>query len=454
MLIGLALSFPTGKDTTLASAKVVALKESIPLELVPSPVTRISSTELGRDGIYRQGKLSGVVPGLLIPDYGASLTSTIYIRGMGSRMENPVLGLYIDGIPVLEKNMYDTDWLSVSSATILRGPQGTLYGRNTMGGVLDLRTISARNLDKPVVSLEYGTANFLRFSGIASSGQHIFSVGFRHSGGYFTNEYKGRACDPYDGLSARWKWENNPTGRFIISNSLHASASKEGGFAYGRYEDGILYPVSYNGESGYKRLSVLEGLRARLSGDMLTLDCAASAQVLADDMKMDQDYTVQDIFSLGQIQKSGALTLEAIVRNSDSSRAWNHLTGVFAFGRSSGLDAPVTFRRDGIQTLILDNANRNIPAEIGYLEISDTEFPVDSYFSITTAGAALFHESSVTEGRWRLTAGIRLDYEAGWMDYDCLSSLHYRFEPIMKTDKAFSLPYSGSLGHSRMQVLP
>ena len=455
LLIGLIVSVHSGKDTTLVPSRITALKESIPLEMVPSPVTRITSKEMTAGGIYRQGKLSGMVPGLYIPDYGASLTSTIYMRGLGSRMENPVMGLYIDGIPVLDKNMYDIDWFSVGSATMLRGPQGTLYGRNTMGGVLDLRTLSPSSLDKTLINLEYGTANYLRVAGTAAFGQNVLSVGFRHTDGYFLNEFKGEPCDPYNGLSVRWKWENDSSKDWLLSNSLHFSASKEGGFAYGLINDGIPGPVSYNGDSGYGRISVLEGLKGRYSGNpSFIIDATVSAQFLADDMRMDQDYTPMDIFTLEQKQKSGAGTVEIVMRKKESKDSWQPLTGIFAFGRHTGMSAPVAFKREGIQTLILDNANSNIPSQIGHLEITDDEFPVDSDFRITTAGAALFHESSLTSGRWRMTAGIRLDYEAAFMRYDCLSNLHYRFVPIMASAKAYSLPYSGSLGHSRMQVLP
>ncbi|MBP3269997.1 MAG: TonB-dependent receptor, partial [Bacteroidales bacterium] len=448
------VSVPVGKDTVLAPSKVTALKESVSLELIPSPVSRINLRQVETGGIFRQGKLSGMIPGLHIPDYGASLTSTIYLRGLGSRMENPVMGLYIDGIPVLDKNMYDVDWLSVSSATMLRGPQGTLYGRNSMGGVLDLRTFSPTSLDKTIFSFEYGTANSLRANGVAAFGNNVVSVGFRHTDGYFINEYKGKPCDPYKGLTAMWKWENDPASDLALSNSLSVSASREGGFAYGLVEDGTRRPVSYNGESGYDRISVLEGLRGRYSGDSFIIDGTVSAQLFADKMVMDQDYTPMDIFTLAQEQKSGSGTIEIVLRKKEGKAFWQPLTGLFAFGRYTAMHAPVTFKRDGIETLILDNANRNIPSQIGHLEISDNQFPVDSDFGIMTAGAAIFHESTLEKGHWRLSAGARLDYETAFMNYDCLSSLHYRFVPTMASDKPFSLPYSGSLGHSRIQVLP
>ena len=120
-------------DTLLQAATVTALKESVSVDRLPSPVTVLREDALQSSNTYRHNRLSGQVPSLYIPEYGASLTSTIYMRGLGSRMENPVMGLYLDGIPVLDKNAYDFDWEGIRNATVLRGPQGTLYGRNAMG---------------------------------------------------------------------------------------------------------------------------------------------------------------------------------------------------------------------------------------------------------------------------------------------------------------------------------
>lgn len=110
VLISLLFTAAPVQDTLLNPATVTALKESVADDKIPAPVSVIRSETLRRNDIYRPNMLSGIVPGLNIPEYGASLTSTIYLRGLGSRMENPVLGLYLDGIPVLDKNAYDFDW--------------------------------------------------------------------------------------------------------------------------------------------------------------------------------------------------------------------------------------------------------------------------------------------------------------------------------------------------------
>ncbi len=433
---------------------IAALKEQVPLERVASAVSVISYETIQRNSTYRPSTLSSVIPSLHIPDYGASLTSTIYLRGLGSRMENPVMGLYIDGIPVIDKNAYDFDWEGINRATMLRGPQGTLYGRNAMGGVLSLTTFSPSDGYRPTLSIEYGTANTVRAGISFTAGNNALSATFRHTDGYFDNVFRDSPCDPYDGLALRWKLVSHCTERLCMTNTLSANISDEGGFAYGMWKDGVQHPVSYNDEGSYKRLSVIEGYRLHRRGDLIVTDATASLQLLADDMHMDQDYTEKSIFTLQQKQLSGAGTVELTVRRADEEAICQPQTGLFGFYRLNQLNAPVTFKREGIETLILNNANSHIPTDIGQLAISDPEMPVNSDFMIDTWNAALFHESVFDLDRWLITAGIRFDYEGGTMDYDCMTRLHYRFEPVMTADRDLSIPYKGTVSHSHFQVLP
>lgn len=438
----------------IPSVTITAMKDQVTPANMASAVSEISFSSLNRNGIYRPNSLSSVVPGLHIPDYGSSMTSTIYLRGMGSRMENPVMGLYIDGIPVLDKNVYDTDWEGINSAVMLRGPQGTLYGRNSMGGVLSLSTLSPTDDARPVLRLEYGNANTLRAGASFITAGNALSVTYRHTDGYFMNTYKNRTCDPYNGLALRWKWENHYSERICLSNTLSVNVSQEGGFAYGQFKDSILHAVSYNDDGSYRRLSVIDGFRFHYCGDAIITDAVTSLQLLSDDMHMDQDYTPKSVFTLRQDQHSGAGTLELTLRKADSDALWKPQSGFFGLFKRNSLYAPVTFKRDGIESLILNNANSHIPTEIGQLEISDTEMPVNSDFMIDTWNVALFHESVFELDRWLLTAGIRLDYEGGNMDYDCMAVMHYRFTPIMTMDKELTVPYRGTVSHSHLEVIP
>ena len=62
----------------------------------------------------------------------------VFIRGIGSRLGAPSVGLYVDNVPFSEKTTFGFDFFDIERIEVLRGPQGTLYGRNTMGGIINV----------------------------------------------------------------------------------------------------------------------------------------------------------------------------------------------------------------------------------------------------------------------------------------------------------------------------
>ena len=218
-------------DTLDSSIIETSAKSVIPVERMSSPVTEVYMLDMKERGVDSPKKLSAIVPNLHIPDYGSAMTSSIYLRGFGSRMENPVLGFYIDDVPILNKNAYDIDMLDIRRATVFRGPQGTLYGRNAMCGVLSLSTLSPSSYHGLRAGIEYGSANtfFARASyyGKTSNGLAIGGgVSFRHSDGFYTNAFTGERCDPYDGLSLRFRIEKSLRPDLYFENIISAGDRK------------------------------------------------------------------------------------------------------------------------------------------------------------------------------------------------------------------------------------
>ena len=95
-------------------------------------VSIVSQNDMRRHGITSLKGMSDVVANLYIPDYGSRLTSAIYIRGIGSRINTPAVGLYVDNIPYFDKSAFDFNFYDIERIDVLRGPQGTLYGRNSI----------------------------------------------------------------------------------------------------------------------------------------------------------------------------------------------------------------------------------------------------------------------------------------------------------------------------------
>ena len=103
--------------------------------------TVVSAPELSDAGVTASDKLPRVLPGLNIENSGNMLFSTISLRGISSAQDfyNPAVTLYVDGVPQLSTNTIQA-LTDVQSVELLRGPQGTLYGKSAQGGIINIVT--------------------------------------------------------------------------------------------------------------------------------------------------------------------------------------------------------------------------------------------------------------------------------------------------------------------------
>jgi outer membrane receptor protein involved in Fe transport len=102
----------------------------------PFSYSELKAKELEQLGVRSIKDAALFVPNLFMPEYGSKLTSAIYIRGIGSRINTPAVGLYVDDVACADKSAFDFDFLGAERIEVLRGPQSTLYGRNAMGGLI------------------------------------------------------------------------------------------------------------------------------------------------------------------------------------------------------------------------------------------------------------------------------------------------------------------------------
>lgn len=441
------------KDTIAEAVVVSSVKQSLKIPEVASPVTSVTLSAIEDRGISAPRNLSAVVPGLHIPDYGSAMTSSIYMRGLGSRIDNPVVSLYVDDVPVLDKNNYDFQFVDVRRADMFRGPQGTLYGRNSMVGILSVETLAPSVYQGIRGGVEYGSANTVGARISMYRGRSGTSVAYRHSDGFYVNEYDGRDCDKSDALYLRVRCELDNS-RVKMDNHFSISLHRQGGYPYRLWQDGVLQPVNYNDKSGYRRLSFTDGFRAELLRGGWKMNSVTSLQLLFDSMDLDQDFTPKSMFTLTQTQRQYAVTQELIFKPVSKPEWWDSQTGFFCFAKYNNMSAPVRFLRDGINSLILDNANANIPEAFGTLDIIEEQFPIGSDFGIFTYNAALYHESYFRLGRWLLTAGVRIDHEGNFMNYDSRADVNFILAPSMKEPYLLHTRYDGSISNFYFQILP
>lgn len=433
---------PQVRDTISGSVVTSSVKRESFFSDIPG-VSTFLMRRIEERGITSPKNLSAVVPGLNIPDYGTSMTSTIYVRGLGSRMDNPVIGLYVDDVPIIDKNCYDFSFTDIRRIDFLHGPQGTLYGRNSMLGVLSVETLSPTAYQGTRGIIEYGSASTLSAKLSAYKGRFGLTAAYGHTDGFFINEYDGSNCGLSDSFSARARFVGG-VGKASLDNILTVSYIDQTGYPYRKLMAGELLPVDYNDKSGYRRFFLMDGFRLKTEWRNWKISSVTSFQTLFDSMDMDQDFTPKSMFTLNQIQEQVAFTQEFIFKPKTHTVWWDSQTGLFAMVKLNKMSAPVRFLKDGIKSLILDNANSGIPQELGRLNIQEENFLIYSDFDIALGNVAAYHESYFNTGRWTFTAGLRLDFEASRMRYDSGSDIHFIVSPAMSEYIPFSTKVDGT----------
>ena len=408
----------------LPELNVVGVKQFSGLYDQPVSATVVGMGEIQLNEVNDIKTLSDLVPNFYIPDYGSRITSTIYVRGLGARMDQPVTGLNIDNLPVLNKDAYDLDIADIDYVQMLRGPQSVLYGRNTMAGLINVHTLSP-----------------MKWQGVRAMGEIFFRGSFRLRGGWYhkfnektafsvnlgMNSIHGQYRNAYNGApigteksgSLRMKFEWRPSRTLSLLNTFSTSMVKQSGYAY---EYVPAKEINYNDTCFYRRFLLNDALTLRFDFAEWMLSSISSVQYLNDNMTIDNDFLPDPYFTLTQKKRETTVTEEILARRS-AGHAYQWLAGFFGFYRHLDMWAPVTFQDTGIDRLIESHRNDANPYYPIYWD--SRNFVLNSDFTLPSFGLALYHESRYETGRWKFSAGLRLDYEKIIMDYRSFTNTSY-----------------------------
>lgn len=146
---------------------VSAQKREEVLQRLPLSVTALSSKEVQEFRLWDTKDLTGIVPGLYSDDPGDRRNVTS-LRGIATTSYDPAVATYIDGVNQFSLDTYISPLFDVERIEVLRGPQGTLYGRNAMAGVINIITKQPTN-----------QTNVFAEASVGNLGQQRYSAGFK-----------------------------------------------------------------------------------------------------------------------------------------------------------------------------------------------------------------------------------------------------------------------------------
>jgi iron complex outermembrane recepter protein len=384
----------------LQEVVIKASKDNVTHKTIPASVSVIPFEIIEESEIKSLNDLSGTAPNFYMPDYGSKLTSPVYIRGIGSRINSPSVGLYVDYVPYFEKAAFDFDFFDIRRIEVLRGPQGTLFGRNTMGGIVNIVTTSPMDYQGSHINLSgasYGSysVNAGHYGKAGSRLGYSIALNAIHNDGFYTNIFTGKKVDKLNSYGFRNRLIYEISDRFTVENIAGFESSSQGGYPYALFNDSLkaAEEINYNHYSSYDRDLFSDALLLRYNTGSLELMSTTSYQYLNDSQKIDQDFTPESLSFVVMGSKQHMFSQEVVAR-STGNRKYKWLFGAYSFLQ------------------LFDNAvDVDVFAQnMDYLKTYDHKI----------MGEALFHQSSVSDfpvKNMTLTAGLRIDAEIDQLTY-------------------------------------
>lgn len=406
---------PTAEKTTQASNKkplrlepvvVTAEKRSENVQEIPSSISVITDIQITDSGITDIEELSALTPNLFISNWGTRGNSFIFIRGIGAINNDPAVGYYVDDVNYMDSRIFDSKLYEIERIEVLRGPQGTLYGRNSLGGIINIHTKKPGNEVEAGTTQRFGNYNlyetdlYLRtpiledklFLGLAGN--------YQYREGYSYNNFLDEDGDSLRGLNGRAHL------RWMPSQKLDALFILEGD----RINDGA-YPVtnlsevkhdphrfSHDVSGSDKRDSFGTSLRVKYDADALTFTSITGYRHFDDRAHNDQDFTPMPLATAKENLHDSQVSQEFRFASPKNNGNWKWIGGLYGFYHE----------RD--DNLVLDYAPGVVMPGIGIT--TDTDSVVD------TSGGAAFGQATYTLfDSLELSAGLRYDYERAALDY-------------------------------------
>jgi len=262
--------------TVLESVEVTALKTRKSLQDVPASVTALTADDLARAGIVNSADIQQKVPGLSLSSGGRE--TNLAIRGVSNNVRSigadPSNAVHLDGVYLPRSSMALTELFDLQRVEVLKGPEGTLYGRNATGGAINV--VTRAPTAKPGAEGFVGSGSLgLRRTQMALGGgtddlSGRLAVAYSKDDGYTRNLSTGSGLDTNDFKAFRGK-VRMALGKDANLTLLAQASEDKGTLGYGVSTDtgitGPLYPYSL-GDPDYR----LTGADHRTNARNIRLD--------------------------------------------------------------------------------------------------------------------------------------------------------------------------------------
>jgi len=385
---------------------VTAEKRKQNIQDVPLSVSALSDIQIEDGGMLEAEDFIYQVPNLHICKISPHSSTYISMRGIstmpGDLNASPAVGIYVDS--VYYSGGGDAQLLDIERIEVLRGPQGTLYGRNTEAGLINFITKKPGNEFNAKASLSYGSYNSQNY--LACIGGPLvpdklflrFSGSYLLSDGYVENIYSGNdKAAEMDDQNARASLRWQPNAAWNIDLSMEYLKYRDGRDCWSPLGDSHSTYSDYGGTEDTDAIG--NTLKAEYGGEHFILTSISSFRNWQNTIHNDGDYTPEDYLRYITDHDFDTLTQEIRLSSPEKSGPLKWLLGAYYFNENKNFDYTFDIRQGypawGISP---------------YQQIQQSEVDANGY-AFFGQGVYTFME------RIDLTAGLRYEYEKKSLDF-------------------------------------
>jgi len=216
---------------------VTAEKKEGDIQKIPSSISNISSVQVEQYRLWNSKDITAIAPNLYSANPGDNRNVTS-IRGVTTTSYDPAVATYIDGVNQFNLDTYIAPIFDIERIEVLRGPQGTLYGRNAMGGVINIITKAPTNSTHGFAEANFGDYGQQRYSlGIRTPliGNKLFAgvaLMYDQSDGFYDNTFNNEDFDKKHSFTGNYYLKYLVDSRLSVTlNFKHNSNRNNGAFA-------------------------------------------------------------------------------------------------------------------------------------------------------------------------------------------------------------------------------
>jgi iron complex outermembrane receptor protein len=435
----------TATHYSLEDVVVTAQKKEELAQKIPMSLTVFSSNTIDQLKLWSNKNISGLVPNLYSADPGDH-RDIISIRGISSTSYDPAVVTYIDGVAQFNLDTYIPTLNDIERIEVLRGPQGTLYGRNAMGGVIHIITKQPNNSTHGSAEITTGNYGLQRIIGSIKfpiiHDKLFFGVSIlkQQRNGYYINSVTQNNYDEQSEWAGNYYIKYLPLPKWeVVWNFKNYQSDNQGAFpltATG-IQDAFLKPfeLSQNALTTMKDKTWNSSLLIQHKGERIdfTSTTAFQQNYRYYTQPIDGDFSPLDAISIvnnfgNNWNKIKVVTQEFKWNSSPNLKnKLNWTAGAFLFYQDAPTKQATRFGKDA-----------------NMLMIGDSLFSIINETSVQKKGIAVFGQLNYTfHPQWQLTLGIRNDYEkqnqtvAGYYQHDPSPS-NINIFPVTQGDIQFN----------------